>query len=86
MIAAARSTTASVCLSVLPGGRVMLTREKSLFCGGKKDIDNVPNRTTLNSSVAMPAPTIARRWSCIRAFQRATTIACHSAKPPPPAC
>ena len=31
----------------------------------------MPNRTTLSSSVTMPAPTIAMRWSCMRAFQRA---------------
>ena len=45
----------------LPGAIVMLAREKSLFSGGKKDMDSVPNRITLASKVAIPAPTITRR-------------------------
>ena len=78
--AATRSTTASVSFSVLPGAIVMLAREKSLFSGGKNDIDSVPNRTMLKSKVAMPAPTIVMRWSCNRASQRAATISCQWAR------
>ncbi len=43
------------------GWKVMFTRVKSLFCGGKNEIDKVPNRMMLTSRVATPAQTIEKR-------------------------